>query len=507
LKQNSRVQLVEKNVYDLAPWTNGRVLVRKYDSEQRVYQVWMLDGQNSSLLTSVEGIDICGLAADPASETFYLVQGTELMAYQQGKASRVRSIPRGRFSISGTIMHGSYMACDRSGTYSLYDLRETATQTLRIRGLYNMMSDQGFSAAHPEIILSRTQENDLCAQDVYTAILTGDDETDLYFIAYASGVAAMMEQGFIEPLNASAVLAADHARLHDVLAQSLERDGQLYGVAAYVQYGSWGVTQEGVAPPAALCEALEAQLHWDEDENNHGQAYMGLAEESREWTALDWLDMALMQTLLGRSKEEPVALQNHAGLLGAMEQVKAAYGQGGLPLLPQDAAWYSYDQQPALLCFGGSNGYYGLGINTLNSYPGITPVPAAMPRMLEGEDIRYPAVVMVYILNPRSQHKAEAMAYLEWLAQNRESREAVWLHEDGWDEHVPAETLRFYKTEIVPRMVVLADPLLERQRMTTRPIYPAFLNEMTQYLTGMKTARQCLTQMQRIADAWWLESQ
>ncbi len=509
LKPQSRVKLMEKNVYDLAPWTDGRVLVRRYDSVKRVHQVWALDGQSSSLLAEVEGIDVCGLAADPAGETFYLVQDTELMAYRQGKVSRVRSIPRDRFSLTGAIVNGRYMAWGHSGTYSLYDLLESRQRVLRIRGLYNELSDQGFATAHPEITLSRTQENDLCAQDVYTAILTGDEETDLYFIAYSSGVQTMMEQGYIAALDESAPLAADHARLHHVLAKCLQRDGQRYGVAAYVRYGSWGTAlaeDVGFVAPSTLEQALEAQLHWDENEHNHGQAYMGLAQESRAWTALDWLDMALMQALLGREIDEPVALQSHAGLLEAMEQVKAAYTQSGWPLLPQDAAWYSFDQLPALLCFGGSNGYFGLGVNTLNGYPGVTPTPAAMPSPLAGEESRYPAVMMVYILNPRSQHKEEAVAYLEWLVQNRDSQEAVWLHQDGTDERVSREMLDFYRREIVPHMVVLADPLLERQRMTTQPIYPAFLEEMARYLTGMQTAQQCLAQMQRMADAWWLES-
>lgn len=507
LMQPGRVQRVDKNVYDLAPWTAGQVLVRKYDSAKRVHQVWALDAQGSSLLTEIEGMNVCGLAADPISETFYLMQDTELMAYSQGKKSRVRSIPRDMFSISAAVLNGQYAALAHSGEYTLYELAEQQKKTLRIRGLYNELSDQGFAMAHPEIALSRTTENELCAQDVYTDILTGDDSTDLYFIACSSGLKTMMEQGYAAPLDGSAVLVQDHARLHSVLAQSLQQDGRLYAVAAYVRYGSWGATvEDGFAAPATLHQALEEQAAWAESPHNAGQPYMGLVQESRAWTALDWLDMALMQVLLGRDADGRVALQSHAGLRSAMEQVKAAYEASGLPMLPEQAEWFSFDQLPALMCFGGSNGYFGLGVNTLNSYPGITPIPAAMPSLLEGEEPRYPAVMMVYILNPRSQHKEEAMAYLEWLAQNRESWEAVWLHTDGADERVVAETLHFYHEEIVPRMVVLADPLLERKRMTTQAVYPAFLEELTQYLTGMKTVDQSLAQMQRVADSWWMES-
>ena len=308
---------------------------------------------------------------------------------------------------------------------------------------------------------------------------------------------------------------------------------------AYVECGSWTTSAENDEPiPTTLAEALDAAAQWEDSENNTGQIYLGISYEYREWTALDWLDAALTQTMLLRDPQEPLDLKHNTVLRQVMEDVKAAYKAARLPLLPEEARHFDWDTPSAMI---GQAGDSYEGVNT-NSYAGRSwedERPVQGPQIFEQEPMRYPAVMMVYILNPRSKHPQEALAYLEWLAENREPAREALLRKDSvpvlrdsareeiarlrhdkaeekriqtildapisWEVYGPV--LDFYRDEVIPHTVVVADPLLERAQMTKQPIYPDLLDLFELYLQDRYSADQCLGAIQQILDTWWLENQ
>ena len=487
--------------------------------------------QEPELIAETEGLNLYGLASIPEEKRFYWQSETMLYGYEQDKVQMIRSVPSVHWADFALIADGKYIIGSDRGIGS-FDLSSRSESTLTIKGWYNLLDEMDFLSAHPDIALMR-QVGPVCAQDAYTDILMGDSSTDLYFIPYTSGLRKMMEQGYVEPLTGSETLMQDHERLYATLQEPLMHQGQLYAVPVQVEYGSWVLTvddPEAFDMPQTLPEMLELLASWEDHEANVGQCCLGLPTEYREWTALDWLDMALYQLLLPCGEDEKPDVAHCEELLEIMELVKRSYKEARLPLLPEDAKRFSYNEPAAIMAYGGTAGLYGIALGTLNDDdPGVS-----QPALFDGVEDRYPAIMMVYILNPLSQRKEEAMTYLEWLAQHRTVQDTAWLQQDSEPtlrEHVkerlpelPAEeqrkdllnwmswlvyepSLRFYREEILPRLTVLDNPLLESQRITTQPVYPELLAQMTRYLMDTQSAEQCLAQMQRIIDTWWLEGQ
>lgn len=533
-----RMRRIGNGFYEIAPWTGEQLLTLEYTySNNSVISVMDAQG-NKKPLMEAEGVDTHGLAADPVEEAFYFVQGASLHRYSHGRDETLRAIPQTIVRAGGMLVGNQYMTILSSGGCYLYDV-EIETQTpLVIRGVFSMQSDFDFGAAHPEIGLHRSVSTQLTVQDVYQELLMGGEEVDLYFVPYSSGVKRMIEKGYAAPLPDSELLSADHESLYDVYAACLKWEDRLYAVPAYVECGSWTTSAENDEPvPTTLSEALDAAAQWADSENNTGQIYLGISFEYREWTALDWLDAALTQTMLERNPQEPLEVRHSAALRQVMEEVKTAYKAARLPLLPEEARHFDWDDPSAMI---GQAGDSYEGVNT-NSYAGRSwenERPVQGPKILEQEPMRYPAVMMVYILNPRSKHPREALAYLEWLAENREPAREALLRKDSvpvLHDHVQKEieslsaegnqekvqtlldnprswevygpVLDFYRDEVIPHTVVVADPLLERKQMTKQPIYPDFLDLFALYLQDRYSADQCLEAMQRILDTWWLENQ
>lgn len=418
-----------------------------------------------------------------------------------------------------------------SSSFAASDLSDEKS-ALTIKGMFWPWDDADFQTAHPEIELTRQVEyNPFCASDAYNEILAGDTGADLYFVAYSSELQELIDQGHIAPLTSSQTLMADHQRLYPVFADAIMHDGELYAVPAYVEYGHWKAevtAAQKVTMPGTLSEMLSLLVSWKEQKENAGQACLGLVVEYREWTALDWLDMAMYQFLMASIEQPQPDVVNCKELLEIMTEVKSCYVDAGLPLLPDDARKISYEEPAAIMAYGGNRGYYGISMEAISNHP-YTYDPIKQPTLFSSLEQKYPAVMMVYVLNPNSQHKEEALAYLEWMAQNRPIQDAAWLQQDSEAQLIPSEYLsslpegekkedelarrnnwlvygphlQFYREEILPQLTLLTTPLLERQRMISQPVYPEILTQFSQYLTDEQSAEQCLVQIQEIVDTHW----
>lgn len=541
LTSSGRMQTIGNGFVELAPWIDGQLLTLEYTYSNNSV-ISAMDGQgNKTTLVEVVGVDSYGLSADPEQGVFCFVQGSILHRYSQGVDETVRSIPQSLVRGRGLLVGDQYMTYLSSEGSYLYDI-EVDTQTpLVIHGIYSMLSDLDFGTAHPEIGLFRSSSLYMTAQDVFQELLLGSDEVDLYFIRYSSGVKTLIEKGYAAPLPESEVLLADYESLYDVYAECLMWGDSLYVVPAYVDCGSWTAALKSEEPvPAALSEAIDTAVHWADNENNTGQVYLGVSYFYREWTALDWLDAALTQVMLMRDLQEPLSLKDNSALLQVMEEVKTAYKEAGLPLLPDDGEIFDRDNLSVFLGQAG-NSYEGVNTNSYFGRSWSDEYPVHAPQIFDQEPIRYPAVMAVYILNPRSKHPQEALAYLEWLVENRTPMQEAMLHTDSepvlrdsavesfddliytdeadkeqqvqailndpisWQVYGPV--LDFYRDEVIPHTVVVADPLLEPKQMTKQPVYPDLLDLCTLYLQDRYSADQCLEAMQRIVDTWWLENQ
>lgn len=588
MSSDARGRQVASNVCMIAPWTEERVLGIGYDEDANT-EVYALDAQgNREKLGEVTGISYT-LTASPERETFWVEQGNVLYCFSDGVMTRVRTVPADIGRDDALLVGDQYLKCAQ--TDWLLDLTEMNQTPLVIKGFLSEMRNTDFTMAHPEIGMNWVMDSRLTPEDVYTELLLGSGAADLYFLPYSSGVQRMMEKGYVAVLPESEALTADAERMWPQYASCVTADGQLQAVIAYVRCGTWSVSsaaEDGEESsilrtdsyPATLAEALALQSGWDTHEANTGQpclstdSYLGY----QEWTALDWLDAGLTQVMLSRNRAERLDLQSNVALRQLMEEVKTSYEEAGLPMLPEKSI--TMGRSTAAIRGMARDGYLGLSLGGNFSVDGINLLDVSsmgsiqyqeMPQLFAEEPMRYPAVLMVYLLNPHSEHAAEAMAYLEWVAENRHLSEAALLFPDAKPHmrdstaellaedredlkkqqarlaalqaeeekdqdtldriemiesgiasmekiilkteesirsyDVSEELLTFYQEKLLPNIVVVADALVERGRLTSLNVYDKLLEICERYLLGNLTVDQTLREMQRILDTWWMENQ
>lgn len=588
MSSDARGRQVASNVCMIAPWTEERVLGIGYDEDANT-EVYALDAQgNREKLGEVTGISYT-LTASPERETFWVEQGNVLYCFSDGVMTRVRTVPADIGRDDALLVGDQYLKCAQ--TDWLLDLTEMNQTPLVIKGFLSEMRNTDFAMAHPEIGMNWVMDISLTPEDVYTELLLGSGAADLYFLPYSSGVQRMMEKGYVAVLPESEALTADAERMWPQYASCVMADGQLQAVIAYVRCGTWSVSsaaEDGEESsilrtdsyPATLAEALALQSGWDTHEANTGQpclstdSYLGY----QEWTALDWLDAGLTQVMLSRNRAERLDLQSNVALRQLMEEVKTSYEEAGLPMLPEKSI--TMGRSTAAIRGMARDGYLGLSLGGNFSVDGINLLDVSsmgsiqyqeMPQLFDEEPTRYPAVLMVYLLNPHSEHAAEAMAYLEWVAENRPLSEAALLFPDAKPHmrdstaellaedredlkkqqarlaalqaeeekdqdtldriemiesgiasmekiilkmeesirsyDVSEELLTFYQEKLLPNIVVVADALVERGRLTSLNVYDKLLEICERYLLGNLTVNQTLREMQRILDTWWMENQ
>lgn len=591
MTSDARARQVASNVCMIAPWTEERVLGIGYDEDANT-EICALDAQGGrEKLGEVTGVSYT-LTASPERETFWVEQGNVLYSFSGGVMTRLRTVPSDIGRNDALLVGDQYLKIAQ--TDWLLDLTEMNQTPLVIKGFLSDMRNTGFTMAHPEIGMNWVMDVSLTPEDVYTELLLGGGEADLYFLPYSSGVQRMMEKGYVAVLPESEALMVDAERMWPQYASCVTADGQLQAMIAYVRCGTWSVSSDAKdeaessilrtdSYPATLAEALALQSGWNTHEANIGQPC--LSTDSffgyQEWTALDWLDAGLMQVMLSRNRDERLDLQGHAAFRQMMEQVKTAYEEAGLPMLPEKSI--TVGRSPGAILGMAREGDLGISLGGHFSVDGINLVETSstaiiqfkqyqeMPQLFEGEPMRYPAVLMVYLLNPRSEHVAEAMTYLEWVAENRPLSEAALLFPDAQPHmrdsnakslaeyredlkerqarlaalqaervkdqdtldrieilegsiasmekiiqkteesirsyDVSEELLTFYQEKMLPNIVVVADALVERGSLTSLNVYDKLLEICERYLAGNLSAQQALQNMQQVIDTWWMENQ
>lgn len=542
----------------IVPWTYGRLLGMNYTYENTtVFSIIDAQGRIEQLIELDAGIGR-GLVSDPEQGVFYVACGSVLYACQQGTLTQVRSTDAWNLLRFAALVDGQYVMQTESSCM-VYDLKAGGQTPLVVRGIFYETSS-GFALEHPEIALHSERSLGLTGEDIYTDLLMGGDEVDLYLVPYSSSVVKLIERGYAAVMPESEILQEDVMRLYSAYADCLSQDGQRYAVAAWVLCGAWTMQEELTGElPATMADAIAAQVAWSCHEANIGQLYLAPVYTEREWTAMDWMDAALTQIILARDTAERLDLKNHAALRRMMAELKSLYETAGLPLLAADvrvqpasgagSVLVTEEMVPVLRGAVNEKVNFGLGDGILD-FSGLSLESGLLvepPQILEGEPMRYPAVLGVYILNPRSQHKEAALTYLEWMVQNRSANQRAALYQDcepeirdsaankletlekqaaeGTISADEAEAQRqsmlsdpsswlvwegklaFYREKMMPNLVVVRDPLLERSCMTSLPIYETLLSSCERYLAGNLSAQQALQNMQQVIDTWWMENQ
>lgn len=357
-----------------------------------------------------------GLACDAATGTVYAVVSGSLSRLDDGKWTALTPLSR-------SLLWRNCAVCSDQFLYlfdnKLYSVPMTSTGNrvqLTIRGVnIPAEEDQFFLNENPSVTILRQTTGHYCAEEIYQAITTGDTQTDLFFVAMSSGVRSLMQKGYLQSVSSSALLQQDNTGLYSFASDSCRYDGELFAVPEYLMLGTWCVKNEyqTQTPPATLESLIAFARRWDEDDGSVPAVADAFC--SLPWSRKEYVLYALRQYLL--LHEESDADFNDPALRACLERC----GEMG-EAVPLDDAYVDTAYNGVIT----ANDYNALSGDAASECTLISP-----PALGEGIPVAIPATLYVYVVNPRSAHPAEAIAYLEFLSQNRSDTATAQLDQDA----------------------------------------------------------------------------
>lgn len=365
------------------------------------------------------------LAAVPQEGLIYLIANGKLTEIRDGQALSLYPIPTD-FSASYQAYAGrqQYILLNfYTDTSVVYDVTAQPKQTkVTIAGMNTSASlDGSFSLAYPDLVIDRTIREHCCAQEVFTAVQSGDDTVDLYLVPLSTGTRRLMEQGYLAPLTGCDALADELTALYPVFSEALQFNGEPYACIGDVFLTGWTMNaelSEVMEAPETIAQAMENQLAWADHPLNNGIPYLAEAFHSSEWDAERYLDYMLKQYILWADDTADTLNFSDPGFAALLTSLRQAVSRG-LPL--SSASVYADVSQSAALV--GNNISIGVSGAYWRECRLIVP-----PGLWDGDAGRVQASVSVYILNPNSKRKAEALTYLSYLVQNRSVSKSSLLY-------------------------------------------------------------------------------
>ena len=347
-----------------------------------------------------------GLAYDASSDTLYWVDEGMLHALRDGTVSQVRALTLPT-PLDGVAVCGDwYLVVDGiSAQLHAYNITEAPEQAmLTIRSSFRASNSLTFSQAHPELYVNAVLVEHLCAEEVFTAIQTGDDTTDIFGLTLDSGVRRLMERGYLAPLSDAQAIAGEYAQLYPAWQAALALDGEIYAVLSSAMVQGWSMRDDldgRVTPPSTMEELISGAAAWADNPANPGVPWVSSGIYPQGWGPEqygEYLFDAYVSDCLRRGEGVDFSSETFAGPLALLREVAGDIRQVTPP--KGESSAFTVKE------------YYLNGSNDGQHYvpaPGITAETSAL----------YPLRAWVYVVNPHSPRQAEARAYLEDLVSNR----------------------------------------------------------------------------------------
>ena len=488
-----------------------------------------------------------GLAYDASSDTLYWVDEGMLHALRGGTVSQVRALTLPT-PLDGVAVCGDwYLVVDGiSAQLHAYNITEAPEQAmLTIRSSFRASNSLTFSQAHPELYVNAVLVEHLCAEEVFTAIQTGDDTTDIFGLPLDSGVRRLMERGYLTPLTHAQIIAGEYAQMYPAWRAALALDGEIYAVLSGAIVQGWSMRDDldgRVTPPSTVEELISGAAAWADNPANPGVPWVASSVYPQGWGPEqygEYLFDAYVSDCLRRGEGVDFSSETFAGPLSLLRDVAGDIQQVTLP--KGESSAFTVRE------------YYLNGSNDGQHYvpaPGLTPEASAL----------YPVRAQVYVVNPRSPRQAEARAYLEDLVSTRMEHDAftqllcpgesprryashqaqiddlratlselealtesaasphseleqrmAWVLQElqtiendlsAWQVYEPF--LALYEQEVAPNLGLGFSPMLETSRHTS--VREDMLRVLSQCVQGQSTVEACVNRLNDMARAITLEN-
>lgn len=356
-----------------------------------------------------------GIAVDHQHDTIYAIVDGMISRLEGGAWTGILPFSLSPYSQLTFISGQSYCYVDDSGPHGV-SLALGSSDYLSVRGLmpFNQVMDSEYLLSAPAMPILRQTALRFSAEDIFLDIQSDNQSVDLYLIQMSTGLRQLMEKGYLAPIT-SPVLTADSQGLYPFAREACTRNGTLYAYPVTLLSDGWAVKAgwEATPPPQDLFELLAMERQRAKDGETLPAAGEGYGAK---WTKMDYAAYALKQHVLSGAENPPAFTGSRFAAF--LEEVAAS------DFLSDEETDTAFTDE---LCPGIWN-MVGLSFYGHQTPEGILTRPPALDR---DQAAVVPAAMYVYVVNPRSQHLEEAIAYLEYLSQHKDAEMHAFLYRDA----------------------------------------------------------------------------
>lgn len=309
---------------------------------------------------------------------------------------------------------------------------EEPVRALTVSGGMSLEALELYEAEHPEVQLNTWSS--MSTTTIIDYLLTGDDCVDVYALPMSYAFNLIKEKGYALSLSDSAIIEADVATMDaQVQAALRDADGR---VAAYptddrisltryqIHEGYWRMLWGDRPLPTTFDELLDAWIDWEQ--NNLLEQYPLLGFTMDEGFNYESWVRTIIRTYIqqhdgaGEPDLSSLELRSVLEKLARLAKIRQQAGRGikgesdGARALSSEtgdaAAVFRISVQPALYQTTYQEGetVYDQDVNAFQT----------ISLTFEAEATAYTdAEMVVFIINPYSRHREEAMEFIECMAQ------------------------------------------------------------------------------------------
>lgn len=397
-----------KNVINFFAMSDGNLLVHHGLSKDAPEKLQVYNSTNckeQNIIAEFEGNTYPSVAYNVESNRVYAAFNASIYMLEHGEWHKLRNfqfsnnaINRKKVLCNGTVF---YVYNDKNNEWygSLLDQDIDLTQIV-IGGSHTLgRLDSTYMKFHPnQVVVKKPSLNLMSALDLYTRLLSKDDEYDIYAIMYNSGVRKLIEQGILQPLKGNAF---DNYRqsLYKPIQNELSINNELFAVFESSSIFNFTIDKsQDIEPPTSMDSLIDMLEKWSENPQNRGQALLvhnGNCTVDNEALLLMCLHQIIYYNARGQELwKEPKIIS----LLERIRNTKLAPSQE----LTMDIA------DKAVI-------HFTIGNVTLFDNDGLQPpllLLDNLPMLIPME------TSTVLLINPYAKHVKEATEYLAYICDN-----------------------------------------------------------------------------------------
>lgn len=430
----------------LVAYTPGKLAAVWVDREDWEPSVVVVDAATGNVETTLLQTEnrygqLGGLAYDAATGVLYVNENCTVAPVVNGALGEpVAFIPAqsGTNSIAAVLSSGHYVISAYDGIFLRnLDPQYKPAGVLRLGGGYMDDATAAFARANPDIAIQMSSNYLWTSQQIIDAMISKESNVDVFTVSSMGGLKGLREKGYLADISSSPALVAAVEAMYPQVRDALLVDGKLYGYPQSLSVTLWQVDEAALEKlglggmPETMMDFMDLIQTWvDED----------MAEEYPEWMLSEpWYDRQqllyeLVMTYVYRyeTPDQPLRFDTPE-LRRLLERWERLPEFGPSEEDRASGRGYTFDGSQAILISTSASPFFRFWYSDREDHK---PSLVSSPPFVAGDPPAIFGNMSVYVVNPNSTQHELALRYLEYVAENGDTRDRYLVRPD-LNEPVP----------------------------------------------------------------------